>query len=149
VTLLTGRPISDQQGKEPPPYHVLQIGLTMARAALYARADRRLEGMIAAGLAGEVRHLIEAGYGWRLPAMSGLGYVQFKPYIEGGGSLDEAVVEIRRATRRFIRHQYNWFSSSDPAIRWCDVTETTRAQIEALVQEWLARTSDSEACLPQ
>ena len=134
VCLITGRPISEQQGKQPPPYRILQIGLTMERAALYDRADRRVEAMIAAGLEDEVRGLVEAGYGWDLPAMSGLGYAQFRPYFEGQATLEEVVAEIERATRRFIRHQYNWFRLNDPAIRWFDVTETALGEIEQVVR---------------
>ncbi len=138
VCLVTERPISEQQGRRPPPYHILQIGLTMERKALYARADRRTEAMMSTGLAGEVRRLVEAGYGWDLPAMSGLGYVQFKPYFEGASSLEQVAAEIKRATHSFIRRQYNWFSLDDPAIHWFDVTETEDwAEIEAAVKEWL------------
>ena len=137
VCLITGRPISEQQRKQPPPYPILQVGLTMERAALYARADRRVEAMMAANLEDEVRRLALAGYGWRLPAMSGLGYVQFRPYFEGRATLDEVVAEIKRATHRFIRHQYNWFRLSDPAIQWFDVTEATAQEIEAMVRAWL------------
>jgi tRNA dimethylallyltransferase len=136
VCLLTGRPISAQQRKQPPPYRTLWIGLTMARAALYARADRRIEAMMEAGLEDEVRRLVEAGYRWELPAMSGLGYIQFKPYFEGQATLEDVVVEIKRATRRFIRHQYNWFRLSDPAIRWFDGATTTAEEIEAVVRVW-------------
>ncbi|NIQ58204.1 MAG: tRNA (adenosine(37)-N6)-dimethylallyltransferase MiaA, partial [Gammaproteobacteria bacterium] len=137
VCLLTGQPMSRQQGKRPPPYRILQIGLTMERAALYARADRRVEAMIAAGLEDEVRRLVEAGYGWDLPAMSGLGYAQWRPYFEGQAALDEVVLEIQRATRRFIRHQYNWFRLSDPAIRWFDAVGTTAGEIEMVVRQAL------------
>ena len=137
VCLLTGRPISQQQRKRPPAYRIFQVGLTMERAALYARADRRVEAMIAAGLEEEVRRLVEAGVGWHLPAMSGLGYVQFRPYFEGQATLEEVVVEIKRATRRFIRHQYNWFRLSDPAIRWFDVAETTPKKVQRAISEWL------------
>jgi tRNA dimethylallyltransferase len=137
VCLITGRPISQQQRRQPPPYRILQIGLTMERAVLYARADRRVEAMVAAGLEDEVRRLVEAGYGWNLPAMSGLGYAQFRPYFEGEATLQDVVAEIERATRRFIRHQYNWFRPNDPAIRWFDVAETTAADIERVVREWL------------
>jgi tRNA dimethylallyltransferase len=144
VCLITGRPISEQQRKHPSPYRILQIGLTMAREALYARADRRIEAMMTAGLADEVRRLVEAGYGWDLPAMSGLGYVQFKPYFEGQATLEEVVAQIKRATRRFIRHQYNWFRPSDPAIRWFDVAEATAEEIEAAVRAWLADNQTSE-----
>jgi tRNA dimethylallyltransferase len=140
VCLITDQPISEQQRKQSPPYHVLQVGLTMGRADLYTRADRRVEAMMNAGLEDEVHRLAEAGYGWGLPAMSGLGYVQFKPYFEGQASLEEVMVEIKRATRRFIRHQYNWFRLNDPAIRWFDVSKAeTAAEIEATVREWLEK----------
>ena len=136
VCLITGRPISEQQGKQPPPYRILQIGLTMERAALYARVDRRVEAMMAAGLEDEVRRLVEAGYAWDLPAMSGLGYAQFRPYFEGQATLEEVVVEIERATRRFVRHQYNWFRLTDPAIRWFDASETPAEEIGQFVASW-------------
>jgi tRNA dimethylallyltransferase len=137
VCLLTGRPISEQQHKRPPRQRALQVGLTMERAALYARADRRIEAMMAAGLEDEVRRLLKAGYGFHLPAMSGLGYAQFRPYLEGRAALEEAVAEIKRATRRFIRHQYSWFRLTDPAIRWFSVTETTAEEVKQAVRAWL------------
>jgi tRNA dimethylallyltransferase len=134
VCLVTGRPISEQQRREPPPYCVFQIGLTMEREALYARADERIETMMAAGLEEEVRRLVDAGYGWELPAMSGLGYVQFRSYFEGEAVLEDVVIEIKRATRRFIRHQYNWFRPSDSAIHWFDAVETSPAEIESAIK---------------
>ncbi len=137
VCLVTGRPISVQQRKQAPPYHILQIGLSIERTALYARADQRIEAMLAAGLEDEVRRLVEAGYGWHLPAMSGLGYVQFKPYFAGEATLEEVVAEIKRVTRRFIRHQHNWFRPNDPAIRWFDAAQTEPEEIEAFVKAWL------------
>ena len=142
VCLLTGRPISEQQRKRPSHYRILQIGLTMERSALYARADRRIEAMMATGLEDEVRGLLEAGYGFHLPAMSGLGYAQFRPYFEGRATLEEVVAEIKRATRRFIRQQYNWFRLTDPAIRWFSVAETTAEEVEQVVRAWLERARD-------
>jgi len=139
VCLVSGRPISAQQGKQPPPYRILQIGLTREREALYARADRRLEMMLEAGLLDEIRELLEAGYDWELPAMSALGYVQFKPYVAGEATLDEVREEIKRSTRNFIRHQYNWFSLDDPDIRWFDADQATAAEIEKAVREWLRK----------
>jgi tRNA dimethylallyltransferase len=137
VCLITGQPISEQQRKRPPSYHIIQIGLTRPRPDLYARADRRIEAMLDAGLVEEVRQLIDTGYSWEFPAMSGLGYAQFRPYFEEQTSLDEVVTEIKRATRRFIRHQYNWFRLGDPTIRWFDVSDVDSQQIETRVREWL------------
>ena len=69
--------------------------------------------------------------------MSGLGYAQFRSYLEGTATLEDVVVEIKRATRRFIRHQHNWFRLDDPRIRWFDVEEWTPEEIAAVAQRWL------------
>jgi len=144
VCLITGRPISEQQGKDPPPYHILQIGLTMDRDQLYERADRRLEMMIDAGLVDEVRGLLEQGYHWHLPSMSAVGYAEFKSFFGNqqtesteAETLDDVLEEIRSNLHRFIRHQYNWFSLDDPVIRWFDITPATHEEIEAFVRTWL------------
>ncbi len=136
VCLVSGVPISEQQGKEPPSYHILQIGLTREREALYDRIDHRLEAMLEAGLEEEVRQLREAGYDWDLPAMSAVGYSEFKPYLEGEATLDDVVAAIKHDTRRFVRHQYNWFSLDDLDIRWFNADETSPSEIEAFVRSW-------------
>lgn len=138
VCLSTGRPFSAQRERLPSPYRTLQVGLTMERSALYARADERIAQMMTAGLEKEVRRLLSAGYGWHLPAMSGLGYRQFRPYFEGQATLEDVAAEIRRATRRFIRHQYNWFRLNDPAIHWFAVTEQTADEATTFVEGWLS-----------
>ncbi|MBN1641850.1 MAG: tRNA (adenosine(37)-N6)-dimethylallyltransferase MiaA [Anaerolineae bacterium] len=120
VCLQTGEPFTAQRGKTPPPYTVCQLGLTMARPALYSRVDERVDAMVAAGLVREVHGLLSRGYGWRLPAMSSLGYRQLRAYLEGTCSLEEAVDQIKTATHRFIRQQYTWFRLDDPAICWID-----------------------------
>jgi tRNA dimethylallyltransferase len=110
----------------------------LERELLYERVDRRVAAMMDLGLAQEVRRLLQKGYRWGLPPMSGLGYIQFKPHFEGRATLEEVVAEIRRATRRFIRHQYNWFRLRDPAIVWFEVTRSDAGQVEALIERWLA-----------
>jgi tRNA dimethylallyltransferase len=144
VCLITGQPISEQQSKHPPPFDILQIGLTRERADLYARADRRVDSMMDAGLEDEVRQLVEMGYGWDLPAMSALGYAQFRPYFEDQVPLDEVVTQIKRATRQFIRRQYNWFRLNDPDIHWFTVSDSdSHEAIKAVVREWLSSNEGS------
>ncbi len=135
VCLIAGRPISQLQRKRPPAYRMLQVGLTCPRAALYQRADERIDGMIAAGLVAEVRRLVEAGYDWHLPAMSGLGYREIGAFLRDETLLEEAVRNIKRETRRFIRQQYNWFRLSDPHIHWFDVEAIAPSKLEAAVVE--------------
>jgi tRNA dimethylallyltransferase len=120
VCLITGAPISKQQGKSPPPYRLLILGLGMPRVQLYQRIDERVERMMEAGLEDEVRALLAAGYSFDLPSMSGVGYGQFAPYLEGEATLDDVVRDIKRATRRFVRQQGNWFRAGDARIHWLD-----------------------------
>lgn len=128
----TGLPISQHQRKNPPPYQILQIGLTRPRQALYGRIDRRIDEMMAAGLLAEVERLAAAGYSWRLPAMSGLGYRQIGQYLQGEVSLEEAVALIKKETRRFVRQQYNWFRLDDPTVQWFDISGGTEAAYGAV-----------------
>jgi tRNA dimethylallyltransferase len=137
VCIKTGRPFSEQRGKEPPPYSIAQIGLTMEREALYRRVDARIDAMIAKGLVEEVSGLVEKGYEWTLPALSSLGYLQLKEYLEGTVSLGEAVALIKRETRRFIRHQYNWFRLTDRRIHWLNVTQSLYPAALDLIRETL------------
>lgn len=137
VTLESGQPISELQRKTPPPYHVLQIGLTMEREALYARADQRIARMIQAGFLDEVRGLLERGYHRHLPAMSGIGYAQLAAHLLDGLSLDEALEQTRNLTHDFIRRQYTWFKKYNAAALWYDSTNYEPAQVISMCQQWL------------
>ena len=136
----TGKPISSLQQASPPPYRMLQIGLTMPRDLLYQRIDQRVERMLSSGLVSEVRSLVEQGYGDELPSMSGLGYRQICLYLSGDVSLDEATASIKQQTRRFVRQQGNWFREDDPRITWYDAShpafvETVLARIRRFLEE--------------
>ncbi|MCU0521384.1 MAG: tRNA (adenosine(37)-N6)-dimethylallyltransferase MiaA [Anaerolineae bacterium] len=123
VTIKSGQPFSALRRRISPPYDPLTLCLTMDRAALYARADARVDAMVAAGLEQEVRALLDRGYTWELPAMSGLGYSQFRPYIEGSASLSDVVERIKLDTHDFVRRQYAWFRAADPEVLWLDAAD--------------------------
>jgi tRNA dimethylallyltransferase len=146
VCLLTGRPISEQQGKAPPPYRILIVGLSLPRPRLYERIDQRVERMVEAGLEQEVRSLVAAGYGFDLPAMSGVGYGQFAPYLAGEASLDDVVADVMRATRRFVRHQANWFRRDDARIHWFEAADDPYPTVLALVRDFLASPLVADPC---
>jgi len=122
-----GEPISSLQSKHPPSYQMVIIGLTLPREKLYHKADLRIEQMLKNGLVDEVAGLVKQGYGFNLPAMSGLGYQQIGAFLRGEITLDEAVTLIKRGTRRFIRHQYNWFRLDDPEIKWLNADDIAQA----------------------
>jgi tRNA dimethylallyltransferase len=117
VYTVTGQPISAQQTRQPPPYDISTLWLTMPRPALFARIDARVDAMMQVGLADEVRGLLEQGYHWDLPAMSGLGYRQFRPWFEGSATLDECVQRLKYDTHTFVRRQDNWFRRLPNTVR--------------------------------
>lgn len=122
VALQAGAPSSHLQGKAPPAYPVFMAALTAPRRELYRRIDARVEDMVRAGLVAEVRHLVDMGYGYSLPPMSGIGYREIGLHLQGRLSLEEAVQAIKYATHRLARRQYAWFRPDDPRLHWFDIT---------------------------
>lgn len=109
VHTITGEPISAQQTRQPPPYKMTTLQLTLPAEALYQRIDARVDIMISSGLLEEVGRLVAAGYSWELPAMSGLGYREFRPYFSGEATLESAVQRLKYDTHAFARRQPAWF----------------------------------------
>ncbi len=118
VILTTGKLFSQQRSRSESPYTLLSIGLKRPRAELYQRVDERIEAMFAAGFVEEVKGLLENGYSPELPTMSAIGYRECIRVIQGQLSIEQAKVEMRRATRMFVRRQANWFKEDDPNIHW-------------------------------
>jgi tRNA dimethylallyltransferase len=98
-------------------YPSVQIGLDVPRPELDARIDLRVERMWDQGLVEEVRRLADAGLREGRTASRALGYAQVLRYLDGEWTLDQALTETRRATRRFARRQDTWFRR-DPRITW-------------------------------
>lgn len=140
VIALTGQPFSAQRRKVPPPYRVQQFELTLARDRLYQRADRRVEAMIAAGFAAEVRDLLARGYDRRLPALSGLGYSQLAAHWLDDLPLADAIAQTKTATHDFIRRQLTWFRHHDHGlpITRLDAAALDPAAVSTAISGWLA-----------
>ncbi len=135
---MTGKPASLQREKNPPPFEILRIGLTLPRPELYKRIDQRIDWMIEAGWIEEVQELIDSGYSPGLPSLSAIGYAQLAAYLCGEMDLSSAVVEIRRLSRQFVRRQANWFKADDPEIQWFDAEAGVEERISAVIERWLS-----------
>ncbi len=133
VTLRTGKPFSAQRQQLTSPYSLLIVGLKRPRLELYQRVDQRIDAMVAAGFPDEVLSLLQQGYSPDLPALSAIGYREMVAYLKGRLTLEEACRLIKRLTRRFVRHQANWFKETDPHIHWFKAGPESVNAIEALV----------------
>src|SRR6266487_7207722 len=108
VILTTGRKFSEQRGQGESPYHLITVGLIRPRPELYERVDKRIDMMFANGFLDEVKGLLAKGYSPSLPTMSAIGYRECVRVLKGELNEEQVKVEIRRATRIFVRRQANW-----------------------------------------
>lgn len=116
VSLSSGRPCSSFRTGErrERDFRIAKIGIELPREELYARIDRRVEAMMAAGLEEEARAL----YPYRhLNALQTVGYRELFEWFDGILTRDEAVDLLKRNTRRYAKRQLTWFRR-DPGIRW-------------------------------
>ncbi|MGG3281410.1 tRNA (adenosine(37)-N6)-dimethylallyltransferase MiaA [Paenibacillus solani] len=122
---LTGIPLSAQlapQTKQSA-YDLCLVGLTMDRQMLYNRIEERIDLMLNQGLVDEVAALMDKGFAPGLVSMQGLGYKEIVSYLSGECSYEEAVVLLKRDTRRFAKRQLSWFRHMKD-IEWVDVTDS-------------------------
>jgi len=138
VHTITGRPMSAQEGQEPPPYRIMQAILTLDRPALHVRADARIARMIEAGLVAEVQALLDRGYAPASPAMTGIGYAEIIAHLRDGLSLPDAVTRIAINTHRYIRHQETWFRRNRTATRYDVATAGWEEALQTDVSTFLA-----------
>lgn len=118
----TGTRISDHNEREKEresPYDLAFFVISDDRKVLYDRIDRRVDFMMEAGLADEVRYLRAMGLTKQDVSMQGIGYKEILSALDGEMSLDEAVRIIKRDSRRYAKRQITWFKREKDAI-WLD-----------------------------
>ncbi|GBD23107.1 tRNA dimethylallyltransferase [bacterium HR29] len=125
----TGVPISVWQRKGEPNFQVLIAAIDVPRDELERRIDARVEAMFASGLVEEVEALLARGVPPDAPALQSIGYAEVIAYLHGFCTLAEAVEATKRATRRLVRRQLQWFRRDDPRIRW--IREPAEIELEA------------------
>jgi len=114
-----GIPVGAAPGAAPA---VRMVALTLDRARLYERIDRRVATQLTQRFVDEVRDLLRAGYARTLPAMQGLGYKEIAAYLEGEATLADAIARLRQHTRRYVKRQWTWLRA-DARYRWVDVAD--------------------------
>jgi len=108
---LTGRPISSFQtdwesGRRR--HEAIWVGLQWEKEALNRRINARVKAMIAGGWVEETRELL-GRYGQLSPtAAEATGYRELIEHIRGRLSLDDAIEQIKIATRQLARKQMKW-----------------------------------------
>lgn len=92
------------------------IGLEADREIMYDRINQRVDIMMNEGLLFEAEQLFPNK---ELNALQTVGYRELFDYFEGKISLDFAVEEIKKNTRRFSKRQLTWFKRTENTV-WFD-----------------------------
>lgn len=110
----SGRTISSQQGRQPPPWRILELGLLPAD--LGERIRHRSRAMFDQGLEEETAALL-ARYGAHCPLLATMGYAEAALLLEGRISREEAIARTERRTRQYAKRQRTWFRRRH-AVQW-------------------------------
>lgn len=148
VALLSGVALSRWHREAPPEADGLPgvvVVLDLPREEMDRRIDDRVSRMVARGLVEEVRGLLDAGYVDRDPGMSGTGYREVARHLRGESTLDEALDDVRRNTRRYARRQLTWFRNQLPDSA-CRIDAT--APLDEQVARTLQALAESGAHIP-
>jgi tRNA dimethylallyltransferase len=90
--------------------------------------------MLERGLVEEVRGLLAAGYAEDAPGMTGTGYREIAAHLRGEVSLEDALAQMRSATRRYARRQLTWFRHQLPeSAHRVDATAPVERQVDAAI----------------
>ena len=95
------------------------FGLQVDPELLRRRIDARVDRMVQNGLVDEVRTLLEGGFREGITAPQAIGYKEIVAALDGECSMDEAIDNIKNATRRYAKRQRSWFRQ-DKRITWVD-----------------------------
>jgi tRNA dimethylallyltransferase len=105
VCLLTGKPFSSQRIEWSQALPENGVLAARERIELYARINRRVEEMFAAGVVEEVRAVKNLGP----TAEKTLGLREIRALLAGEVSQAECIAKIQQATRRYAKRQLTWF----------------------------------------
>ena len=132
----SGKQISEHNASErqkESPYNFLYYVLTMDRALLYDRINRRVDRMMEDGFLGEMEELRALGCRPDMTSMQGLGYKELLSCLENGTSLPDAVDAIKQNTRHFAKRQLTWFRR-ERDVRWIEADKNTQDEILRRIQ---------------
>ena len=131
VCLSSGKPYSSylNQPRAAREFTPILVGLTADREVLYKRINDRVDEMMNRGLLKEAEALLPFRH---YNALQTVGYQELFTYLEGSCTLEEAISEIKKNTRRFAKRQLTWYRKLE-GVLWFDY-QTPHGEIAEALQ---------------
>ncbi|MEO6347472.1 MAG: tRNA (adenosine(37)-N6)-dimethylallyltransferase MiaA [Aquaticitalea sp.] len=114
--------------KEQRKFKSITIGLTAERSVIYERINHRVDKMMEKGLLEEVKSLLPKQH---LNALNSVGYKELFNYLNDEWTLDFAISEIKKNSRRFAKRQLTWFRKIE-GISWFDYESEMKIIIDTI-----------------
>lgn len=126
----TGRKYSDliSEPKNKRDFQVIRIGIDAPREIIYERINQRVDKMIENGLVKEVQKLINYK---DKTALQTVGYTEIFKYLDGEWTLDFAIEEIKKNSRRFAKRQLTWYRKEEN-IHWVNFENSKQEALSLL-----------------
>ena len=116
-----------------PLYDVYFVGLDAPRPILHERINLRVEKMFKDGLVQEVESLFANPKTWEYSSFQGIGYKEFKDYLEKKKDLNEVKEKIKTHSRQYAKRQMTWFKNQMP-VHWYQIEQ--KNEIVQEVKDW-------------
>jgi tRNA dimethylallyltransferase len=112
VCLSSGKKYSEQRTSPSKERNFLPIKILLNedRQILYERINNRVDLMMEKGLLNEAKQLFHLRH---LNALNTVGYKELFEYFDGKTSLDFAIDEIKKNSRRYAKRQVTWFTKTN------------------------------------
>lgn len=121
------------------PYDILMLGLNCEnRQFLYEKCEKRVDKMLEAGLLQEADFLFKK-YGFENNILNNtIGIKELKEVLQNSKPLDEAISEIKKNTRHYIKRQISWFNT-EKDLKWfyIDTNKNFQSDIFETIKEFL------------
>jgi len=143
VALLTGRPLSwwQAEAKAEGIMRPWYVRLTLPRAVLHQRIERRARAMLAQGFVDEVRSVLDRGVPSDAPGLDAVGYREVVAFLAGEIPEQDLLASITTATRRYAKRQETWFRHQligHPVVT-LDATDQPQLLADRIVELWAER----------
>lgn len=134
ICIGSNKPYSSFLNKKKPKrkFKVITIGLSADREIIYHRINQRVDIMVDEGLLDEVKYLLPFQH---LNALNTVGYKELFNYLNKEWTLEFAISEIKKNSRRFAKRQLTWFKKNKSII-WFDYKTNLENVIDTIKKEF-------------
>ncbi|MBN9312088.1 MAG: tRNA (adenosine(37)-N6)-dimethylallyltransferase MiaA [Chryseobacterium sp.] len=109
-------------------FQVVRIGIEAPREIIYGKINHRVDVMMDDGLLQEAQQLMNFR---NLVALQTVGYTELFRYFDGEWTLDFAIEEIKKNSRRFAKRQLTWYRKEED-IHWVNFQNSLEESLSLL-----------------